>query len=293
MNFDVQRLFEDYQIEHWTHGKNVAQGFINITCPWCDDKSNHGGFAENGSVYLCWRCGRHRVDDTLSLVLGLNRKNIYSILNKYKTYITSIQDEYESYADSIQMPGIALTESHKKYLERRNFDADYLENKYNLKGTLARADNLAYRIMIPIYKNNQIVSYQGRDFTDKQKQKYINCKKELEVFPMKHNLYNLNNCNSDRVLVFEGAFDVFRFGNNTVATMGVGYTTSQLAILATEFEQIFIMFDSDDAGQKRAKELAFALSSVGKQVTNVVLSEGDPAEQTESAVKLIKNDLKI
>lgn len=293
MAFDVQRLFEDYQIQHWTEGKNVAHGFVNVQCPHCDDRSNHGGFSENGTVYLCWRCGRHRVDETMALVLQVERSHIYSILNKYKTYIGSIEEEYESYVGSVQVPGTKLGKGHKRYLESRGFDPVYLENKYGLTGTLARADRLAYRIIVPVYKNGQIISYQGRDFTDQQEQKYINCKRELEVYPIKWFLYNLDNCNLNKVLVFEGAFDVFRFGNNTVATLGVGYTSQQLAILATRFEEIYVMFDSDDAGQGRAKNLTDALAVVGKKVHNIVLDKGDPADQTEAVVREIKQDLKI
>lgn len=293
MTFDVQRLFEDYQIQHWTSGKNVAQGFINVRCPFCDDRSNHGGFGQNGHIYLCWRCGRHSVEETLGLLLGMDRNSIISILNKYKTYIDIVQEEYESNVTSIQLPGSKMRDGHRAYLKNRGFDSEFLENKYQLKGTLARSDALGYRIVIPVLKNNQPISYQARDYTGTQEPKYINCKKELEVFPMKKWLFNLDNCNSERVLVFEGPFDVFRFGNDTVATLGVGYTTSQLALLATRFDQVFVMFDSDDAGQERAKTLTNALSVIGKKTTNLVLDVGDPAEQTEDDVAYIKKDLKI
>ena len=34
-------FLDDYDIEYWTEGKNVVKGWVNITCTFCDDDSNH------------------------------------------------------------------------------------------------------------------------------------------------------------------------------------------------------------------------------------------------------------
>lgn len=300
---EIERFLNDFGVEYWTKGKNVAEGFINVNCKFCDDGSNHGGFSEDGNIYLCWRCGRHDVVDALSLVTGITKKELFPILNQYKTYTTSIQQPYErdtktiqnSYNNmgSVSMIGGKLEKQHKDYLYKRNFDAEFLERKYQLKGTLFTGDVFGYRIVIPIIYENKIVSYQARDFTDKQKLRYVTCRKENEIISMKNLLYNLDNSRLDSVLVVEGMFDVFRFGDNTVAVMGVGYTKTQLSILAKRYRNIYIMFDNEKDAQQRAKQLENQLGVIGKNVVNVLLDSGDPADQKNDVVTQIKKDLKI
>ena len=91
MSFDIQRILEDYGIEHWVEGKNVTDGFVNIQCPYCSDKSNHGGFSKNGYVFMCWRCGKHPVIQTLAKVTGLTTKQISEL--KEKSFLREVMKE--------------------------------------------------------------------------------------------------------------------------------------------------------------------------------------------------------
>lgn len=290
---DIQRFLDDYNIDYATSGKNVASGFININCPHCEDKSKHGGFPKNGSIYLCWRCGRHDIAETLSLITGISKKDIISIKKQYNNYIESNEEQYEYHNETILVPGGKLTKQHKDYLFGRNFDADFLERKYDLRGTLATRDLYAYRIITPIYYKQRIVSYQGRDFTGKQELRYVTCKPEFEIIHHKKILFNMDNATSDKVIVVEGTYDAFRFGDNTVATMGTGYTREQVSLLAKTYDEIYTMFDPEIDAQNRAKQLLTDLSMAGKKVMNIRLDSGDPAEQTEETVREIKKDLKL
>lgn len=291
--FNVQQFLDDYGIDYATRGKNVAKGFLNVQCPHCDDKSQHGGFSKNGKAYTCWRCGAHDVAETLSILTGIDKKQIYSIKKQYDTYIETDEEQVEYHNDSIQVPGSKLLVQHKRYLESRNFDAGFLEKKYDLRGTLATGDLYAYRVIAPIYHKGRIVSYQGRDFTEKQEVRYATCRPELEIMHHKKILYNMDNARTNKVIVVEGVYDVFRFGDNTVATMGTGYKAEQVAMLAQNYEYIFTMFDPEPEAQVRAKNLASDLAMAGKKVVNILLDEGDPGEQTEETVKALKMDLRI
>ena len=73
-----------------------------------------------------------------------------------------------------------LTRPHKNYLIKRNFDPDELEFKWRLVST-GPVGPYKHRIIAPIYFNEKLVSYQGRDITDKAKLKYKACKRILEV----------------------------------------------------------------------------------------------------------------
>lgn len=289
--FDTKRFLDDYNIEYWTHGKNVADGFINISCPHCADSSNHGGFSLDGSIFLCWRCGSHNVFETLSLLTGINLKELYKIVKDYNLIIDFEEEKIEYNNTTIEMKGDKLLPQHKKYLESRNFNADYLERKYDLKGTLFDKD-YGYRIMIPVYYNNRIVSYQGRDFTGKSPVRYMMCKPENEIIPIKNILYNLDNCKNRWCIVVEGIFDVWRLGDNCCSTLGTSYKKEQLNLLAKRFDIVFTMFDGEPQAQIKARKLGEELTLLGKEVINLKLESGDPAELTDEEGKEIIEDVK-
>ena len=54
-----------------------------------------------------------------------------------------------------------------EYLEKRNFDVDELQKKYNLVGG-GLVGKYKYRIIIPIYENGILVSWQARTILDKK-----------------------------------------------------------------------------------------------------------------------------
>ena len=291
MSFDIQRILEDYGIEHWVGGKNVTDGFVNVQCPYCSDKSNHGGFSKNGYVFMCWRCGKHPVIQTLAKVTGLTTKQIFELKEKYNTLIDEEEEKIVYHNETIEVPGSELLPQHIRYLEDRGFNPQYLINKYDLRGTLATGDIYAYRVITPIYYNHRIVSYQGRDFTGKQNIRYATCKPENEIIHHKKILFNLDNSKQESVIVMEGVYDVFRFGDNSIATMGTSYTKEQLALLAKRYKRVYTMFDPEVDAQNRAKILCSDLSMAGLETVNILLDEGDPAEQSEEVVKEIKRDL--
>ena len=291
MSFNVQAILDDYGIAYSTSGKNVADGFVNIQCPYCDDKSQHLGFSKNGYVALCWRCGKHSVIQTLAEVTGLTTKQIFELKEKYNILIDDEEEKIIYQNETIEVPGSKLLPQHIRYLEGRGFDAQYLINKYDLRGTLYTGDIYAYRVITPIYYNNRIVSYQGRDFTGKQNIRYATCKPENEIIHHKKILFNLDNSKQESVIVMEGVYDVFRFGDNSIATMGTSYTKEQLALLAKRYKKVYTMFDPEVDAQNRAKILCSDLSMAGLETVNLLLDEGDPAEQNEETVNQIKRDL--
>lgn len=290
---DIKRFLDDYNIEYWTSGKNVAEGFTNIQCPHCNDHSNHGGFTEDGSRYMCWRCGSHSVYDTLAMLIGVNTRKIYDILNAYSVKVgVEEKEKIEYHNTTIEVPGSKLLKQHKDYLESRNFDADYLERKYDLKGTLA-CGNYSYRIIVPVYYNNRIVTFQGRDFTGRQKLRYMMCEPKKEIIPIKNTIYNIDNAKSRSVLIVEGVYDVFRMGDNCISTFGTSYTRRQLKLISKKFDRIFVLFDGEPQAQEKALMLSKELTLIGKDVINLKLEKGDPAELSESEAREIKRDLRL
>jgi len=293
---DIQRFFEDNNIEHWTSGKNVADGFINVCCPYCDDTSNHLGFSQNGNKCFCWKCGEHNVFDALCLSTDKSRKDIAVLLKDYKDILSNYYSDFntkEYNNTTIEVPGSELKIGHRKYLEGRNYDVDYIINKYDLRGTLTYSDWLfSYRIIIPVYYKSKIISYIGRDFTGKQ-ERYMTCKPENEIIPHKTLLYNLDNCYYKEVIVVEGVFDTIRIGDNCCATFGIKYKAEQLALLRERFDKIYVMYDEGFDAQEQALKLCKEFKLMGGKAVNIVLDKGDPGEMTNKEKDELKKDLNL
>lgn len=295
--FNYIEFFQDYGIEYWTEGKNVPDGGCNTECPHCDDKSNH--MMWNPTSTYCWKCGSHRLFDTINEMTNRDAKETIKILKKYNT-----SDDFEvgesSHSKKIEykntticVPGSKLKKGHKKYLTKRGLDATYLEKKYDLRGTLATDDCFAYRIIIPVYYNRRIVSYLGRDFTNKQELRYITCFPEKEIIPHKSILYNLDNCKLRRAIVVEGTVDAMNVGDNCCATFGIKYRPEQLRLLRERFDEIYVMYDGEPQAQAQAHLLCREFGLLGGKATNICLDDGDPGEMTDEDKSVLKKDLNL
>jgi DNA primase len=157
-----------------------------------------------------------------------------------------------------------MSERHREYLRRRRFDPDYLEKEYDLKGT-GHLGRYAFRLIIPIYYEGKLISYEGRDITDQQDLRYKACPLDQEVIPRKHILYTIDKVPGKTVVVTEGVTDVWRLGPGAVATFGTGFTQEQLILVTKRFDRIILLFDPDDKAQEHAEYLAWQINSLGKE----------------------------
>lgn len=288
---DIINLYKDYEIEYWTSGKNVSPGWVNIECPLCSDNSNHLGYNLDRNYFNCWKCGANNQYEILMQLLNINFFQVRNLLYEYSGRSLVFDNiKKKTNASKIVLPGKELMEMHRKYLLRRNFDPDYLIEKYKIRGT-GIAGYWKYRIMIPIYYNNQLVSYQGRDITNKQKLRYLSLSPEKSVMNIKNVLYNSNNCNKVSIIVLEGVTDVWRFGDDCVCTFGTSVTEMQVNLLS-QYENIFFIFDSEKEAQQKAKKTALKLSSLGcnTEVIDLQIS-GDPGSMNVDEVNYIKKEL--
>ncbi len=273
---DIKKLLEDYNIDFWDSGKNVTPGWINICCPFCEDKSNHGGFNPFKEYYNCWHCGWRPLLEVLSTILGVSERKASNILNNYKTTLLKSKKSIQK-PTSIILPGSKPKIQHIRYLEKRGFEPRPLIEKYHLLGTLFESRDYGYRIIIPIYYKGKVVSYQSRSLTNNVGDKYKACKKEKEIVEHKRILYNIDNCiNNKKVIVVEGVIDCWKLGNNCCCTFGVDYTKEQLLMLL-QFEEIFICFDPDEPGQTAAIKLSNELYMLNKKV-EIIKLETDPGD---------------
>jgi len=291
---DFERLFNDFSISYWTSGKNVSKGWINIGCPICGDVSNHGGFNIETGKYNCWKCGKHNSIYILQLLLRKSKNEVIKILDNYSVFNRRIVKNNNENDNKRQLGflGYELKEIHKNYLIKRNFNPDFIKSKYKITGFTFENSYWQYRLMIPIFYNSRIVNYIGRDVSGKQ-ERYLNLPNEKAIINLKNILYNLDNVKEDKIVIVEGVFDVWRGGDNFVATFGTSFTKKQI-LQILNYEKIYIIFDCENEAQEKAKELGKILSQFSKKVSviDLELKNRDLADLTDEEMKELKRFLK-
>ena len=289
-----ERLCREYSVPYYTEGKNVTPGWINVSCPFHQD-SNHMGFSPDGT-FNCWKCGSHSVNKVISRLLHLDQKTTRQVLSEYNSEsITrnrlNKKTTTKAHASKVEPPGGPLSKYHKRYLKRRNFSPRFITEKYGVLGTgpltYWKKKDFSLRLIIPIVQKGRIVSFQGRDITDKDSLRYKGCPVELSVQHYKQTLYNIDNCPGTTIRLVEGITDVWRMGDGYACTFGTSMTDYQVKELIP-YNRIYFIFDPEPEAQARAKKVAEKLAAIGKDVELIELEAGcDPGDLTnEQAAEL-------
>lgn len=302
MSWDAIRFTIEQSIPAWTEGKNVRPGWVHIQCPMCPDHSNHGGFNPETGGYVCWRCGPHSTTKVISRLLSVREREAESIWKEYHTETLtrqSLNDKKVARATGpLVLPGAALSGPHKKYIQKRGFDPDYLVHKYGILGTGPICDwegsDFRLRIIIPIHDHlGRLVNFQGRDITGQQELRYKGCPIEKSLVHHKHLLYGAHLAKGPRVVVVEGVFDQWRLGDGFVCSFGTSMTDQQVKELS-RWEHIIFLFDPEPEAQAKARAYASELSALGRTVEVAIADFGngrDPGDLTEAEAQAVRKEL--
>lgn len=296
---DIIQLYSDYNIQYWTEGKNVAPGWVNIQCPFCGDDSNHLGFNTNKEYFNCWKCGSHPIVKTLAKIINLDEGEIRSILNQYggRARVPSQDDKIVIGTKRFKYPSDTkrLSRKHKLYLENRGFDPERLEYEWDLLGTgpcsVLDKSSYKYRIIAPIYWDNRIVSFQSRDITNKQTQRYKVCPREREIIHHKHILYGKEKDWYDFGIVVEGITDVWRLGTVACATFGIEFNILQVKSISQHFERVVVLYDDEPQAIRKADLFVGELRAFGIHSTRFTI-KGDPGGLKQSDADYLVKHLK-
>ena len=298
---DYYSLFNDY---HIPYSDRVNRGWINVTCPFCDDRTYNGGFNLRDNYYHCWKCGSHSHTQALAKVLSLPKEAVYTLIDEYDSGTVVVESRHsnvEGARTRLKLPTDTFTVGERKYLLKRDFDADMLHEKYKVVGG-GITGSWKYRIIIPLILNGRIVSWTGRSILPKDKQKeldiprYKNLSIAQSLIDPKTTMYNLDNAVYDTVVITEGAFDVMRLGDGFISSFGTEITQSQLRqVINKHYERIFIMFDNEPLAQEKAKKFGLQLASMGANVEVVDaysdFNKNDGGELNIDEVNYIRREL--
>lgn len=130
-------------------------------------------------------------------------------------------------------------------------------------------DKFWNRVMFPIMDvNNRVIGFGGRVMGD-AKPKYLNSP-ETMIFDKSRNLYGLNRARTSRkpyFLLCEGYMDVISLHQagftNAVASLGTSLTPGHASLIKRYVNEVYLTYDSDEAGTKAALRAVPILKEVG------------------------------
>jgi len=245
----------------------------------------HMGYNIAKGYVHCYRCGHHRLRETVAELGGITLAKARQLLEGLET--SAVRETIRPQGKLTLPKGLGpLLPAHARYLRRRGFDAAELVGLWGLQG-IGLASRLAWRIFIPIHLDGQVVSWTTRATADDVEARYISARPEEEAVHHKDLLYG-EQMASHAICVVEGPTGVWKIGPGAVATLGTGYTRAQFSRMA-KYPVIRICFDPEPVAQQRAIQLAQDLASFGGDVQNLVLEDSeDPGALTDNELKKIR-----
>lgn len=223
-----------------------------------------------------------------------NLYKIYEIAGKY--FEDSLNTESANFAreyakargltfDTIEKFQIGYAPSNSKLyeiLKKNNFSDDIIVKSglFTFYDNNIR-DKFFNRLMFPIFDlNSRIVAFGGRNLSSKGA-KYLNSP-ETEIFKKSKIIYGLNFAKKRRpkyLILCEGYIDVVmmhRYGfDMTVATLGTACNENHLFELKKVSENIFVLYDFDEAGINAAQKATMLMAKNNIAVRVVTLNNTD------------------
>ena len=174
----------------------------------------------------------------------------------------------------------------REHLHKLGFDDD----RQLAAGLLVRREEnnelrgrFRLRLMFPIFDlRDHVVGFGGRVLGEGEP-KYLNSA-ESDVFAKRRLLYGLNWAKqsirkADRLLLVEGYFDLIRLVlagiDEVVAPLGTALTEAQASLIRKYTRNVFLLYDSDAAGQKATFRAGDELLRNGVSVRVVSLPDGE------------------
>lgn len=228
--------------------------------------------------FRCWNPSCAETGTVIRLVMKLTGKDLLGALSVMKKYRASITDLIKMLAEEEVEDDGSYPIISEDVLERVKID--YEGNPERIESLTSRgfsvetisAFKIGYsakrkRLTIPVWdENGDFVGFSGRSLSEAVEPKYWDF-----GLPKRYILFNLNNArSSDTVVVVEGPLDamkVWQAGfHNVVAFFGGGFSKFQGRKLTTNFSEVIIFTDNDEAGHDFIERIAKVCRDRGRRV---------------------------
>ncbi|KKK66051.1 hypothetical protein LCGC14_2967990, partial [marine sediment metagenome] len=130
------------------------------------------------------------------------------------------------------------------------------------------------RLIVPIYLDGEVVSFQSVDLTGQADVKYKGCPNDRSHIPLKHTLYGIDDV-GDQVIIVEGITDKWRMGKNAVALFGKKWTPEQIDLLIRKAKDKTIKICLDGDAEQEAYNLYAKIQGVCRDVMIILLEYGE------------------
>lgn len=302
-NFNFISFLNDENIKFRESGKNIGSNWIGLDCPFCGAGGEHFGINLSTGALNCWLCSGKKLKEFIKRIKNCSWQKVNETVKKYElepqeilkkiNNIEEKEEQEEKQNTILKFPSTftsILPKEAKDYLEKRRFSVLEMQKKYNVMWSGNTGRN-KFRLIYPVYEGNKLVNYIGRSIIDdKNVIPYQFCLDEEAVVKRRDLIFNLDNCNSDKVVLVEGLMNACRLGDGTAALLSVNFSKSQvLKIRDKGFKKIFLAFDNDFPGRRAAKRLESQLV-FANEISYIEYGEenSDIANLCDEDVKLIR-----
>lgn len=261
----VKRYIKDYHVI--SNGKEIS-----VNCIWCSPKDYKKKLTVNAKTGLfhCWRCNEKgnffafvkaygkTTEEPHNFLLGTEISGVVRS-TEIETQI-SYPEYFRFLSESSSKSLIAC--SYFRYLFERGLslnDIDY----YNIG--FCNVGKFNKRVIVPVYKDNSLVSYIARTITD-IKPKVLTPSSLPGTHGIKDYVFNIDRAKETKVLyIGEGVFDAISLGVSGIALFGKEATRHQLATIINVFpRRVVICLDGDayKYSVKLAQQLMLHISDI-------------------------------
>lgn len=311
---DVVSFLDACGVDYRLEGKNVAKGDVNVCCIYCPESAFHLGIDKKTGVLNCWRCEldvepRPRLMDFVAEYLSISVGEAWDLAKPFNT-LPGWQDQGSIKKEEVKRPkeatwpegtqrfDIAISKRQRDkalaYLEERQFGWKEIE-KYKLR--FCTSGEYRYRIIIPVYYGDKMVTYTGRDYLnngDKERSRYKHCYYELSALTANYVLYGYEQylaSGSDWMRILEGPTDRWRLGDISVAAFTNKLSKRQISLVVkAKPKAVSIIYDrnSFDKAHKAAGELSAFVRWI--KVVRMPTEEQDVGKSTFEEVMELEKD---
>lgn len=298
---------EELVTNHLSPRKATKIGEVWVRCPFCGDEKYRMGINTVSGLAHCFRAScewktsdRKHLFRELCKVLNLNDRMDDARVKKKKKKVEHVKivkrmhlpNEFELLVDHHTKDDIELRAWKYLILKRGMTEEQIKQHKLGFCAT----GDFAWRIIIPVFKKGRLVAYTGRDFSELPDidPKYRNSEGQ------KH-LYNVPKTKKHKVILIEGAFDVYSVeradvpGFDIIGRLGTGLGKNAMRVLL-DYDEIVLWPDPDKGGIDLTVDAAKSLSKRGRVVSIIIPQDGDvdPGKlgETEYGLKEIAHKIR-
>jgi len=290
---NIINLLQQLNIPYRTTGNHARAGWVQIDCPDCGKGSHkyHLGINLQKLSTNCWQCG----SKNLPFILSTSSEVPYREIKKLLKEVPRQKVREEVHTGHLQIPFSfqGLSRTHINYLLSRNFNKKEVRQiipVWGVKGTYHDCPGFTWRLFIPIYFNDEMVSWTTRSIGIKNERRYISASPLQEALHHKDLLYG-EDLAGHCIIICEGPLDVWKIGPGAVATFGLSYTQKQVERMK-EYPIRVVCFDNSIEAQKRAKLLGYTLSLFPGETHVVKLDADDPGSAKKKEIEQLRTFLR-